>query len=100
MKKKKKPYFIDQEHAEFIRKQYCCVCGCCDTIDKRGKPVVTVSHITKKGMGGANKQEHNNLTPMCFSCHASFECWPSDKREVYRPIAEELTYMFLHRDDL
>ena len=92
----KKPYFIDKGHAEFIRKQYCCICGCCDTIDERGEPVVTVSHITKKGMGGANKQEYNNLTPMCLTngCHQRFELLSSDKREVYRDLAKQLTREF------
>lgn len=93
----KKPYFEDKAHAQYIRNQYCCVCGGVDYIDEKGNPVVTVSHITKKGMGGAHhgkKYEYNNLTPMCLRCHRSYETLPKEEREKYRHIAQHFTYMF------
>lgn len=94
----KKPYFKDQDHADFIRTQYCHICGSCDDINDYGDPVVTPSHIVKKGMGGANTDpalyEYNNLLPQCTRCHQWFETLPRVEREFYKDVAEQFTYMF------
>lgn len=79
---------------DFIRSQYCCVCGGYDRIDKFGDPRVTVSHITARG--SANRQNHfNNVVPMCMSpphyCHQHFEGKTKMEREKYRELAVEWT---------
>lgn len=96
---KKKPYFEDKQHADFIRHQPCCMCQSFDGIDERGDGFVTVAHIKARGMGGANhgtEYEYGNLIPLCFKCHRDFDDnWPQkDKNKLLR-VGKILTDYYL-----
>lgn len=80
---------------DFIRSNFCIICGGVDTIDKYGEPRVTVSHVLPRG--SQRRNEHfDNCVPMCIShgCHQKFEISSKAVRLKYKEYAIELTRKF------
>ena len=71
--------------AHNLRRNYCILCRGCDSVDKYGDPICTVSHIRTKGAGG---QLIGNTVPMCLRCHVEFESWPAAKKRELLKEAE------------
>ena len=83
---------------DFIRSNFCIICGGVDTIDKYGEPRVTVSHVLPRG--SQRRNEHfDNAVPMCISnfCHQRFELLTKKERLKYLPDAIEYTRRFKER---
>ena len=80
MTKYKTPKFI-----EWIRKNYCHLCGKCDWIDEYGDPRVDPSHLKTRGAGG---QDIDNTVPMCRACHMAFEVSHRDDKMKLEGVAK------------
>lgn len=106
MKKKKKSYFVDQDHRLFITRNKCILyksdtknCLQYNGVDEFGEGICDPCHITQRGMGGKNhgvQYEHNNLIPLCRYHHNEFDQkWTKEEREGLRKIAIILTEYYL-----
>ncbi len=84
---------INKYFFNFIRSQYCILCGKFDAWnDIDSKPVNTISHVKTRGSGG---EDFNNCVPMCTFCHIKFEQWPYSQKQKYLIHAKALTSRFL-----
>lgn len=57
------------------------------------------SHIKAKGMGGANKQEHENLVPMCFKDHREFEGRSTEHKQLFKSVAKKVYKNYISKFD-
>lgn len=88
---KYRKYFKDQAYANHIRIMPCAICKEGDWDEQYGCWSNTPAHIKSKGMGGANKQEHGNLIPLCIYCHHIFDTqWNKDQKEPMRLLALDI----------
>lgn len=60
----------DEEFAEWIQKQKCCICGGGDWVEKLGEMRCEAAHVRRAGESGTGYKANYARVPMCHEHHA------------------------------